>query len=372
MLMHLSIISNKLIPPLYYSKSPFLLRWTIIHHRFVMTGTEYLANILGGVIYLSIHENQIQLGSWKFNVIRLEDIDIYQDFIHNSEYPATLWSSNFAYLWSISQSHYKRILWRIIDDMLVTFVHNKNNGLNIMCLPYGKGNPEKVVNVIYQCMKYCAQWNSPTSCKTKLRMINDPQRLFLEQEPSFNQLFELSRPCGYERHYGVQNLLNLKGNEFRRVRSRVNKFKKDYSQAKVRNYLPSDYNDLILLNNKWEKTAGQKYKLIFDTIYYQEILKHYDQLKQIVLLVEIDNKIVGMTSGGVLPNGQSWACLRKALLEFDGLSEFLVIELIRAIHNINPAVETMNDGGDLTRELKAFKEKFRPVLSLKRYRILLK
>jgi hypothetical protein len=79
-----------------------------------------------------------------------------------------------------------------------------------------------------------------------------------------------------------------------------------------------------------------------------------------------------MISGGVLPNGQSWACLRKTLLEFEGLSEFLVVELVRTIHSINPAVETMNDGGDLTKGLKAFKEKFRPVLSLKRYRVLLK
>ncbi|KGP77082.1 hypothetical protein JT05_01195 [Desulfosporosinus sp. Tol-M] len=221
-------------------------------------------------------------------------------------------------------------------------------------------------------MKYCAQWNAPNSCETKLRMINDSQRLFLEQEPSFNQLFELSRPLGYERHYGVQNLLNLQGKEFQRVRGRVNKFKKDYPQARVRNYLPSDYNDLMLLNDEWEKPAGQKYKLIFDTVYYPEILKYHDQLQQLVLLVEINNRIVGMISGGVLPNGQSWACLRKAFTEFDGLSEFLVIELVRAIHSINPSVETMNDGGDLTKGLKAFKEKFRPVLSLRRYRVLLK
>lgn len=321
---------------------------------------------------MTIHENQIQLGSWEFNEISLEDIGLYQEFIHNSEYPATLWSSNFAYLWSISQSSFKTILWRIVDGMLVTFAHTKNNCLYLMCLPYGKGTPEKIVNVIYQCMKYCAKWNAPTSCETKLRMINDPQRLFLEQEPSFNQLFELSRPCGYERHYGVQNLLNLQGSKFQRVRGRVNKFKKDYPQAKVRNYLLSDYQDLMDLNDEWEKTAGQKYKLILDTVYYQEILKHHDQLEQIVLLVEIDGKIVGMTSGGVLPTGQSWACLRKALLGFDGLSEFLAIELVRAIHNINPEVETMNDGGDLTKALKAFKEKFRPVLNLSRYRLRLK
>lgn len=315
---------------------------------------------------------QIKLGSWKFNEIRLEDIDLYQDFIQKSEYPANLWSSNFAYLWAISQSRFKTLLWRITDDMLVTFVHTKNNCLYLMCLPYGKGTPKKVVNVVYKCMKYCAQWNAPNSCETKLRMINDSQRLFLEREPSFNQLFELNRPLGYERHYGVQNLLNLQGKEFQRVRGGINKFKRNYPQARVRNYLPSDYNDLMLFNDEWKKTVGQKYKLILDNVYYQEILKHYDQLQHLVLLVEIDSRIVGMTSGGVLPNGQSWACLRKALPEFEGLSEFLVIELVRTIHSINPAVETMNDGGDLTKGLKAFKEKFRPVLSLKRYRVLLK
>ncbi len=53
-----------------------------------------------------------------------------------------------------------------------------------------------------------------------------------------------------KRHYGVQNPLNLQGKEFQNVRSQVNKFKKDYPQARVRNYLPSDYNDLMLLNEE--------------------------------------------------------------------------------------------------------------------------
>lgn len=85
----------------------------------------------------------------------------------------------------------------------------------------------------------------------------------------------------------------------------------------MRNYLPSDYNNLMLLNDEWKKTTGQKYKLIFDTVYYPEILKHHDQLQQHVSLVEIDSRIVGMISGGVLPKGQSCACLRKALIEFE-------------------------------------------------------
>jgi hypothetical protein len=36
----------------------------------------------------------IQLGSWSFNKIRLEDMDLFSEYIKNTTCPSNLWSSN--------------------------------------------------------------------------------------------------------------------------------------------------------------------------------------------------------------------------------------------------------------------------------------
>ena len=93
--------------------------------------------------------NNINFGKWDFHEIKLADINIYSEFIKATEYPANLWSSNFAYIWASSQSSLRRILWKVVDEMLVTFGLSFKNSLYLFCLPFGKGNPRKA-NVLVQ------------------------------------------------------------------------------------------------------------------------------------------------------------------------------------------------------------------------------
>lgn len=295
---------------------------------------------------------------------------MYSDYIKKSKYPANLWTSNFDYLWASSQSRRKKILWKVVDDMLVTFAHTKMNTLYLMCLPFGEGDLDKVVDVLYKCMKYCYEWNNQKGYKTIVRVINSNQYEFLSSSERFNEYFKLKKLKGIERHYGIQNLISLRGKKFKSIRNKVNGFHRKYPNAIIRRYQPSDYNALIQLNKKWLSTSGEKYPKIFDTVYYREIIKHCEELNHLILVVELDGEIVGMTSGGELPSGQSWACLGKTMKNVEGASEVLLIELAREINKINPNIELLNDGSDLGQKgLKLFKEKFRPVLNFKRYRI---
>ena len=141
----------------------------------------------------------------------------------------------------------------------------------------------------------------------------------------------------------------------------------------VRNYAKEDYEQVMVLANHWSNTSGQKYSYIFDNVYFNEIIKNYCELEHLILVVEVDEKIVGMVSGGELPTGQSWWCFSKFRNDFDGLSEFLIIELAKEINKINPKIELMNAADDLgPGGLRYFKEKFRPALDLRRFLIKLK
>lgn len=316
---------------------------------------------------------QIYLGEWNFNKISLDDKDIYYEYINKSEIPANLWSGNFTFLWAFSQPPKRTILWKVIDDMLVTFAHTKMNELYLVCLPFGKGEPEKVVDLLYRCMTYCYKWNREKSNKTFIRMINDTQLEFLRNCDKFDKYFRLKKLQETERHYEVKSLISLKGKDFSNIRNKINKFHRENPDARIRKYKSSDFKSILRLNYDWINTAGKKYRNIFDKVYFKKIIKNYKKLNHLILVVEIKKQIVGVVTGEVLPNGQSWGCIIKYLPYIKGLCEAMVVEFAREINRINPNAEFLNTGGDLgTKGLSTFKEKFSPALNLQRYQVYLK
>ena len=315
----------------------------------------------------------LELGSWTFNEITIEDMNIYSEYIKATEYPANLWSSNFPYLWASSQSTLRKVLWKVVDEMLVTFGHSYKNSLYLFCLPYGKGNPEEVTDVLYRCMRYCFDWNNQQNDRTFVKMINDSQLEFLRNCSKFDEHFRLVTWQGIERHYGIKNLVSLAGPDFSNIRNRINKFNRENPNAILRRYKPSDFDALIELGNHWSNSAGKKYSTIFDKVYYREIIKHCDEFNQIILVIEIDGKIVGMITGAEMPTGQAWGSLLKYEQGIPGLSEMLSVEIARKLNKTNPNIELLNVGSDLgAGGLRDYKLKFRPVLNLKRYQIYLK
>jgi hypothetical protein len=317
--------------------------------------------------------NNLKLGKWHFHKIRLEDLNMYSEFIKTTEYPANLWSSNFAFLWVSSFSSLRKILWKVVDDMLVTFEHSYKNSLYLFCLPFGKGNPEKLSNIVLKCLKYCYDWNNQENNRTLVRMINHDQLEFLRTSPQFDLLYRLVTLQGIERHLNIAKLVALSGKDFSSIRNKTNKFRKENPQALIRRYQKSDQEHLIKLQKNWASVAGKKYANIFDNIYYREMINHSDELNQIILVVQKDAQIIGMVSGGELPTGQAWGSLLKYEERIPGLSELLSVEFARELNRINPNIKLLNIGSDLgAGGLRDYKLKFRPVLNLKRYQVYLK
>ncbi|MGD8401770.1 MAG: phosphatidylglycerol lysyltransferase domain-containing protein, partial [Bacillota bacterium] len=264
--------------------------------------------------------NEIQLGRWTFHEIELKDISMYSEYIKATEYPANLWSSNFAYLWASSQSSLRKVLWKIVDDMLVTFGHSYKNTLYLFCLPFGKGSPGQVMNVLDNCLKYCYNWNNHEKHRTLVRMINDCQLGYLRSCPEFDNLYQLVTLQGIERHFAIEKLTALTGKNFHNVRSRVKKFYRENQDVIVRRYRADDYEDLIRLGDHWESAAARRNIVVFDKVYYRELIKHCAELEQIILVFQKGHQIVGMVSGGELPTGQTWGSLIKYEEGITGLS----------------------------------------------------
>lgn len=325
---------------------------------------------------MSLIENSsksVKLGTWDFNVIQLEDRELYEWYICQTVYPANLWSSNFAYMWATSQSKQHTLLWKIIDGLLVTFVLSYKNTLYVFCLPFGKAEPEQVIDVMLTSMKYCLDWNKQDKNKSVLKMINESQFDFLKQSQRFERYFTKTTWVGIERHFDIGKLYELKGKDFENIRNRVHKFKKDNPDAKIRPYQESDYEQLMELDARWRSTSGKKYTHVFDTVYYKELVRHGGELGQTTIVVQNNGRIIGMISGGLLPTGQAWGSVVKFVDTYPGLSETLMIEYAKVIHQLSTKVSLMNVGSDLgPGGLREYKLKFRPALNLKRYQIALK
>ncbi|GAA4720020.1 phosphatidylglycerol lysyltransferase domain-containing protein [Brevibacillus fulvus] len=317
---------------------------------------------------------RVVLRDWAFRKIRLRDREMFIEFQKQCDYPLNLWSANFDYLWADSQSREKKVMWRIVDGMLVPFVLMRKGGLHLVCLPFGKGTAEQVLQTVYRCLRFCNRWNRGNGFSmATIRTVNAAQLEFLQQSDKMGKYFDVMQIRGKERHFGIQNLVKLAGKDFARIREAINKFKREHPTLTVRRYTDEDFRKLLRVNENWRKTAGKKYSLIFDGVYFEQILKRHKELEHIILVVEIDEKIVGMVTGGLTPAGNAWGCLTKRLEGYNGINEFMMVEFAREINRVDPSAELLNVGSDLgVPGLVAFKEKFRPVLSLERYRVRLK
>lgn len=322
----------------------------------------------------SKHQRKIKLRDWEFYVIDNKDKEMYSRYIRATEYPTNLWSSNFDYLWAVSHPRKELVIWKVVDGMLSTFKLTKKQTLQLAFLPMGKANPDKLNEVVYQCLKFCYTWNGKKRKKTLVRVINELQLAFLRESPLFERYFKFVKLRGVDRHVGINNLLTLTGKRFENVRRNVNRFQRNYPDALTRRAKPDDYDALLELKDKWNHSLGKKYSNIWDDRVYRQIIKHHQELDHVVLVVEIKGEIVGMITGGILPHGQAWGGLSKRKEEYSGLSEFLNIELAREINRLDSQVEMINIGIDVGPRggLRAFKDKFRPVLNCERYRIYLK
>ncbi|NLC94447.1 MAG: DUF2156 domain-containing protein [Bacilli bacterium] len=306
----------------------------------------------------------------KLEPITLTDKQLYDTFIKDSQYPTNCWSGNFTYIWAHNFSKSLKIYKTFINGFLVTFIITNKGRMYLPTLPFGAGNLEELIECLRIASLACLEQNKKAGITNKavINPLNEAQLNYLKQSPLFTTYFQDSKLTGLERHYSINKLLRLKGKEFQQIRNKLNRFKEKYPQAIIRKYTDKDFHQVSELNQIWIKESGKKYKRIIDGFYFEPIIKNYANLNHHIIVIEIDQKIVGLISGEVLPNKNAWGCLTKFDKNYDGISETLTIEFVKHLHQSYPYINTINVGSDLGDKGLAFnKERYRPVYSYKRY-----
>ncbi|ACB85149.1 DUF2156 domain-containing protein [Natranaerobius thermophilus] len=312
----------------------------------------------------------LQVGKWSFHEVKLEDKELFNEFIKESNHPVNLWSANFPFIWLYSRSPRRKILWKIIDDMLVVFILTRNRKLSLLCLPFGNGSVDKLINVLNDALRYCAEWTKVRRYKTRVRTINKFQLDYLQTSNKFNKLFKLKELRGIEHHYSTEELLVLEGKKYQSLRKTVNKHYREYPNINFRKYQPEDYEKILRFNKNWEKTSGNKYRELIDKSYFKSVFEYNEQLDMEILVAELNDEIVGVNAGALLPTGDAWGCICKTNAEIVGLNEAIILEYIKELIKIDNSVQYLNVGSDMgISGLRNYKRKFRPAFSIERYRI---
>ncbi|WP_274363185.1 phosphatidylglycerol lysyltransferase domain-containing protein [Paenibacillus thermotolerans] len=320
----------------------------------------------------------VTLGGRTFQRLTLSDKELFSKYFKETEYPTTFYFSNFDIIWG--NSGFRDIaLWKEMDGMLVVFNYNRRSkSLSLPVLPLGKGSPDHISNVLVKALTLCREWNKGNNMAF-VRGIDDLQYEFLRLSTMFRNHIRHKVLPGLERHISVQNTVALPGKAYNDVRYARNKFYRKFPNALVRPVKDEDYMPLLELKKEWNRTAGTKYKKVWDDYFYQKILKYHKQLNHLILVIEIDGKLIAMATGGFTPSGQGWAGILKCLNEYEGASTVMYIEFAKEFHRLNPRAELINIGTDAgvrnkdgTSGLSIFKSKFRPVLSTKRIRLYLR
>lgn len=196
---------------------------------------------------------KIRLGMWEFHVLRLADQNMFASYVRETRYPANLWSSSFAYLWAISQSSQRTLLWKLIDGLLVIFVHTTKGSLYLPCLPFGDASPDQLAEATEHALTFCGGWNKGDRNKTVVKLLNADQLAFLREAKRFDALFSRVPWQGIERHFSVPRLDALEGAGFANVRNRVRKFYRETPDASLKPFVESDIDSLLTLGRQWEQ-----------------------------------------------------------------------------------------------------------------------
>lgn len=292
----------------------------------------------------------------KFNTISMSDRPMFEEFYAKTPYDTNLWVMNFVYTIGFDESNSRKVLWKIVDGLLCVFVVNHNlENMFMLYPPCGKCDKKLFNRVVAKCMKIMLKVNDGSVEKSHIRTINQNHVDWLN-----SRYFKCKKSSfGYEHIYSCKEVAKMEGKKFEYIRRKFNKFTKEYPNAVWRRYVPTDWQSMMALKSAWEETAGEKYFRIIDASYYKGTIEHCETLKHDVFVVELNNRIIGMISGGMLSEEQKrcWCFLRKPLNNFDGLSEFLIVMLCREYAD---KADVLNDGADGGGGgLRFFKERFK-------------
>ena len=181
-------------------------------------------------------------GGDDFSELDMSDKELYEYYLEKIPYEKNLWVMNFTYLFTYSESLTRKIVWKLIDDMLCVFMITSEQEIGLVHLPLGDCNKKKLNTVLAKCFKIMDRQNYEDGKIPEVAYVSELQTSWIY----LKRYFYIVDSCvGAEYHYDIKNLIQMEGKEYSYIRNKIRKFNKSYPNAKWREYKDKDWDQLM-------------------------------------------------------------------------------------------------------------------------------
>jgi hypothetical protein len=282
------------------------------------------------------------------------------------------------YLWLSKGSGF----YSIIEDTFCLFLL-VNGELSMLLPPIG--NLQNVIHAMETCFTLMDQNNSSLAY-TKIEYI-DEQILsaFVENIEAEAEIFDVFEEYVVERSfsdyiYNSDDLITLPGNLYKSKRNEINKFTRIHPNHRIDILKVNKHHEGIIdLLNKW---VAERMKYlpkdqedafldgIFDERFaVKRMLKDYQQLELVGLVIYIDDILSGFTVGERINGTTACVIVEKTDFNILGCAQFIFREFAKLLLS-QYGVKYINVGDDMGFEnLKKVKMSYRPARILPKYTI---
>ena len=165
--------------------------------------------------------------------------------------------------------------------------------------------------------------------------------------------------------YLPNNLINLEGNKYRKIREKIRSFKKEFkNNYEIVEYCQRDFKSLLNLLDSWNKEKNSDSSTESKRIKF--VLENKDKLDLEIYLLKINNNLAGMTIMQILPNNVGVIIFEKSFSKYKNAN--CILNLFEANHLKNcKAISRQEDMG--IEGLRQAKLSFRPFCLEKKFNI---
>lgn len=287
------------------------------------------------------------------------------------------------YLWLSGGSGF----YSIINDTFCFFILT-NGELSMLLPPIGEKS--NVIEAMNTCFELMAKNNSD-SRYTKIDYVDEvlltsfiaEANIDTHIDPAENYYFHedyLIEKALVDYVYDADDLISLKGNNYANKRNEINKFKKTYPDFRTEVFTVEEHGEAVLaLVNHWISTRmkympNENMDGFLDGIYAERIatkrmIKHYNELNLIGLVIFIDDQLVGFTVGEKINTSTASVIIEKTDFEVLGCAQFIFREFAKMLQE-SYQIELINVGDDMGFEnLKRVKMSYHPKKLIPKYTI---
>lgn len=282
------------------------------------------------------------------------------------------------YIWLSTASGF----YAIVNDTFCLFILSSGE-LSMLLPPLGK--KENTYEAMLQCFDIMNAHNSSKNY-SKIEYIHENMlEGFVDYLEEGTVIYDMLKDFVIEKKlvdyiYRVDNLIELKGDQYKSKRNEINKFKKVYTDYRLEILDISKHKEgITALFNKWVKDRTlympkEEVETFLDGIYFERfaikrLLNDYENLDVVGMVLYIDEVIVAFTVGELINETTSSVIIEKTDFEVLGCAQFIFREFTKYLKELYHS-EYVNVGDDMGFEnLKKVKMSYRPDKLIPKYTI---